>query len=397
MYPERYSVLLSNTPTVSSTDETGMGAAEYRGTLLVKLFLDPSQITTVGYRNRICLNSQISANDVYGVYVESLFPSYKFKLFLNQPANTENLQLDEIAIFMENNTFYYMLKGDEFPMPVLESDMDSRNNIFPQAHFLSNAGNLGYIQSNMSYLYTHRTDGATLEGHVLSHQFMTKRPCALDASLGLIAAIAKNDRRINAHGQLDDLFPINITCEFPLNEINSQASSSFGFFSNLEQQAVVPPIEGLLKKEITLYCPVTQKPLQNPLFNIQDGLVYSSDAKQKKSEISHDGKEKDKQNTILFSDYFTNSILEANEIDEELIICPITQEIMQKPVFCILDNRTYEESAIINWLAKTRTSPINRNAIPEGVEPKDVVYSHKLAEHVIADLQQEAEYKLAIS
>lgn len=290
-----------------------------------------------------------------------------------------------------------MLKGDEFPMPVLDSDMDSRNNIFPEPHFLSRAGNLGYIKSNRSYLYTHRTDGATHEGHVASHQFMTKRCNAAYAGVGFIAAIAKNDRRINAHAQLDDLFPINITREFPLNEINSQANSSFGFFSNLEQQAVVPPVAGLLKKEITLYCPVTQKPPQNPLFNIQDGLVYSSDAKQKKSEMTHDGKEKDKQNTILFPDYFTNSILEAKEIDEELIICPITQEIMQKPVFCILDNRTYEESAIINWLAKTRTSPINRNVIPEGVEPKDVLFSHKLAEFVIADLQQEAEHKLAFA
>jgi len=38
-------------------------------------------------------------------------------------------------------------------------------------------------------------------------------------------------------------------------------------------------------------------------------------------------------------------------------ICPITFEVMKNPVICILDGRSYEESAITDWLNIKRTTP----------------------------------------
>jgi U-box domain len=59
----------------------------------------------------------------------------------------------------------------------------------------------------------------------------------------------------------------------------------------------------------------------------------------------------------------------ANEIPEDFC-CPITYEVMENPVLCTLDGRSYEDTAIRDWLTtKNRTSPITRAAM----NPDDTV------------------------
>lgn len=43
------------------------------------------------------------------------------------------------------------------------------------------------------------------------------------------------------------------------------------------------------------------------------------------------------------------------------LICPITDEIFENPVLYTLDGRTYERTAITQWLEKNRTSPYSRD------------------------------------
>ena len=62
----------------------------------------------------------------------------------------------------------------------------------------------------------------------------------------------------------------------------------------------------------------------------------------------------------------------ADEIPESYI-CLITQEIMLNPVMCTLDGRTYEETAIKEWLEKRRTAPNNRAELKPGQSIDEVL------------------------
>ena len=83
-----------------------------------------------------------------------------------------------------------------------------------------------------------------------------------------------------------------------------------------------------------------------------------------------------------------NEVEKHTEKDVELqipeaYICVITQEIMVKPVICSLDGRTYEASAIKEWLTANRTSPCNRKAMKPGQNIDDVLFENRNLEDAI--------------
>ena len=63
--------------------------------------------------------------------------------------------------------------------------------------------------------------------------------------------------------------------------------------------------------------------------------------------------------------------------------CPITLSIMNNPVICTLDGKTYEKSAIEQWLAMKKTSPLNRAKIPVGKSIEDVLIPNRNLKAVI--------------
>lgn len=64
--------------------------------------------------------------------------------------------------------------------------------------------------------------------------------------------------------------------------------------------------------------------------------------------------------------------LTADDVPEAYV-CIITQDIMKKPVYCWLDRKSYEESAITRWLSQHRTSPYNRKMMRPDQKLEDVL------------------------
>jgi len=56
---------------------------------------------------------------------------------------------------------------------------------------------------------------------------------------------------------------------------------------------------------------------------------------------------------------------EAEEIPD-FMLCPINMTLMDKPMFCSLDGRTYEKATIHAWLTEHRFAPANREPLAEG-------------------------------
>lgn len=63
-------------------------------------------------------------------------------------------------------------------------------------------------------------------------------------------------------------------------------------------------------------------------------------------------------------------------VELEAFVCPITYEQMENPVFCTLDNTTYEREAIEGWFKSNPTSPLTRARIPEGITAADLLFSN---------------------
>ena len=64
---------------------------------------------------------------------------------------------------------------------------------------------------------------------------------------------------------------------------------------------------------------------------------------------------------------------QAQEDKYEDFCCVILKTWMRDPVRCRLDNQHYERSAIIRILGHDKKSPINREPLPEGILPSEVV------------------------
>lgn len=62
-----------------------------------------------------------------------------------------------------------------------------------------------------------------------------------------------------------------------------------------------------------------------------------------------------------------------NRLAIDSFVCPITFEIPTDPVFCTLDNRIYERSAIQAHLARTQRSPFNQARLGLGQTSTDVL------------------------
>lgn len=69
--------------------------------------------------------------------------------------------------------------------------------------------------------------------------------------------------------------------------------------------------------------------------------------------------------------------------------CPITQDVMVKPVMLITDGRSYEELAIKDWLMKHNTSPYNRAPIPAGMTVDQVLVFNRTLADSIDEFKQE--------
>lgn len=88
----------------------------------------------------------------------------------------------------------------------------------------------------------------------------------------------------------------------------------------------------------------------------------------------------------LFGDDFEaleNSSQPLCSIPENELECPITHEIMIRPVVCSLDGCTYEYEAILEALRRDRRSPMNRKALDYGQKPEDVLTDNRLVKRLI--------------
>ncbi len=50
----------------------------------------------------------------------------------------------------------------------------------------------------------------------------------------------------------------------------------------------------------------------------------------------------------------------------DILLCPITMQVMQVPVILVEDGHTYEKEAIVKWLETNKTSPVTRQPIQSG-------------------------------
>lgn len=59
---------------------------------------------------------------------------------------------------------------------------------------------------------------------------------------------------------------------------------------------------------------------------------------------------------------FKEKFKEVSEIQEEMLICPISQELIEDPILCE-DGYIYERSAILKWWKRSKTSPITKQKL----------------------------------
>lgn len=114
--------------------------------------------------------------------------------------------------------------------------------------------------------------------------------------------------------------------------------------------------------------------------------ALKEEAKEKKQ---IEAKEKKKQKESSSIGFFAAKTVKpiAEDIPDEFC-CSITHELMQRPVFCTLDGRSYEETAIREWLTKCRTSPYNRKKMAEGQSCDDVLVRNYNLEDAISKYSQ---------
>ncbi len=68
----------------------------------------------------------------------------------------------------------------------------------------------------------------------------------------------------------------------------------------------------------------------------------------------------------------------------EAFNCPISLDTMKDPVFCLLDDETYERSQITAWLDEHRSSPINNAKMLNNQKVEDLLRPNKALAHAIA-------------
>lgn len=72
-----------------------------------------------------------------------------------------------------------------------------------------------------------------------------------------------------------------------------------------------------------------------------------------------------------------------NLSDEDNMVCPITRELMDDPVVCVLDGYSYEKDALTKWLAQHRTSPMTRKPMKQEANVEDVMIQNRGLKHLI--------------
>lgn len=86
---------------------------------------------------------------------------------------------------------------------------------------------------------------------------------------------------------------------------------------------------------------------------------------------------------------------DSDEIPTELL-CPISLNLMEDPVYCSLDNRIYDRQNITKWLSEHKTSPFNRQQLPIGRDATFVLTPHFDVAEKIAKYKSEQNKKLGM-
>lgn len=108
-----------------------------------------------------------------------------------------------------------------------------------------------------------------------------------------------------------------------------------------------------------------------------DGLPYDEDedfklaveeSKREYSEQQEKNKGATSQTGLFAKPSIVVAAVQNNSANDDVpshLQCPLLLEIMNDPVICLLDDRTYERKAIVDELIKRRRSPFNRQAVLE--------------------------------
>ncbi|HHF7375760.1 U-box domain-containing protein [Legionella bozemanae] len=87
---------------------------------------------------------------------------------------------------------------------------------------------------------------------------------------------------------------------------------------------------------------------------------------------------------------FGNSLPQTKEVSiPRSFECPITGELMNEPVILLLDEQTYEKSAVLKWLQKERNAPMNRKELKPNQRPEDVIIPNRTLASAIDEFKQE--------
>ncbi|CAB9514888.1 U-box domain-containing protein [Seminavis robusta] len=146
-----------------------------------------------------------------------------------------------------------------------------------------------------------------------------------------------------------------------INSITSNMSSSLS-------------ITGTSNERPPLLCPLTKQPLQDPVVNPTNGFSYE------RSAIDCEDEDRDQYipNRVLKDylqavqglqeedsatmDHSGRSMTSSSKDLLDLLVCPITQELLEDPVIDHEGN-TYERTAIVDWIQQHGDSPITRNPL----------------------------------
>lgn len=122
-----------------------------------------------------------------------------------------------------------------------------------------------------------------------------------------------------------------------------------------KKTGITPPQE--------LCCPITKTIMVKPVV-YQNGISYEQSAI--KNNFAFPGKSVlNRALQALIALFHEESHFESSALTD-ILSCPITLELMNDPVICLVDGYTYEREAIEDWLSKNSTSPMTHAPVHDG-------------------------------
>jgi hypothetical protein len=151
------------------------------------------------------------------------------------------------------------------------------------------------------------------------------------------------------------------------------------------QQPVNAPQEMKEPKPIS-----APSPVKMPQFNVNHYIQKSNDDDLQKAIALSQAELVKKQGLFAIANEKDEKKEKEKEIDiPSHFLCVISDEIMEEPVICTLDGRTYEKKNITKWLMENRTAPYNRAPMKPNQQITDVlVVNFNLKEGIDAFRQE---------